>query len=83
MTTIELPTSLMSIGGSAFWCCSSMTSIELPAGLVSIGAHAFYGCSSLTSLALTTSCDLRLSSLDNLRSGLPPSTILRCAQHTD
>ena len=83
MTSIELPAGLTSIGESAFYECSSLASIALPAGLTSIAANAFYGCSSLTTIELTTSCDLRLSSLDNLRSaGLPPSTILRYAPHT-
>ena len=37
MTSIELPASLTSLGGGAFYGCSSLTSIELPAGLTSIG----------------------------------------------
>lgn len=39
-----------SIGGYAFYGCSSLTSITLPKGLTSIGVAAFSGCSSLTSI---------------------------------
>jgi len=32
MTSIELPAGLKSLGGGAFYGCSSLTSIALPAG---------------------------------------------------
>ena len=51
LTSIELPSSLTTIGSYAFGG-SSLTSIELPSNLTTIGGHAFYNCSSLTSIEL-------------------------------
>lgn len=55
LTTINLPDSLMSIGGAAFSSCTSLTTINLPDNLTSIGASAFRGCSSLTAISLPNS----------------------------
>ena len=44
--------SVTSIGGSAFWGCSSLASITIPEGVTSIGQYAFYQCSSLTSITI-------------------------------
>jgi hypothetical protein len=41
-----------SIGGSAFYRCSSLTSVIIPEGVTSIGGSAFYRCSSLTSVII-------------------------------
>ena len=55
LTSLTFPSSLQSIGDSAFRCCSSLTSLTLPSSLQSIGGGAFRGCSSLTSLTLPSS----------------------------
>ena len=52
LTTVLLPNTLTSIGGSAFSGCSSLTEIYLPVSLTLIGVDAFYGCSSLTEINL-------------------------------
>ena len=52
---------LTSIGGYAFYLCSSLTLTSLPAGLTSIGNNAFYMC---TNLALT-SLPAGITSIDN------------------
>ncbi len=52
ITSIEIPSSVTSIGSSAFLGCSSLTSIEMPSGVTSIGNSAFWGCSSLTSIEI-------------------------------
>ncbi len=52
MASIEIPKSVTSIGGAAFYGCSSLTSIEIPEGVTSIGGAAFYECSSLTSITI-------------------------------
>ena len=50
MTSLVLPSSVISIGLSAFKGCSGLTSLILPSSIASIGASAFYGCSGLVSV---------------------------------
>ncbi|MGN0172149.1 MAG: leucine-rich repeat protein [Acutalibacteraceae bacterium] len=47
--------SITSIGGWAFYGCSSLTSVTIPGSVTSIGEYAFYGCSSLTSVTIPDS----------------------------
>lgn len=47
---ITIPHNLISIGNSAFCCCSGLTSINLPISITSIGKSAFEGCCGLTSI---------------------------------
>lgn len=44
-----------SIGGCAFYGCSSLTSITIPSSVKSIGYCAFYYCSGLTSITIPSS----------------------------
>ena len=53
ITSIELPSTLQTIGNYAFYSCSGLTSISLPSSLTSIGRYAFSGCSELTSVNLS------------------------------
>ena len=55
LTTINLPSSLTSIGGYAFSDCTSLTTINVPSSLTSIGQSAFYNCPSLTTINLPSS----------------------------
>ncbi|MDD5948903.1 MAG: leucine-rich repeat protein [Lachnospiraceae bacterium] len=52
ITSIQLPSSLTSIGTAAFYYCSNLTSINLPEGIRTILNMVFEGCSSLTELVL-------------------------------
>ena len=47
---ITIPSSVTSIGESAFSGCSSLTSVTIPNSITRIGDYAFRGCSSLTSV---------------------------------
>ena len=47
-----IPNSVTSIGGSAFYECSSLTSITIPNSVTSIGSSAFRYCSGLTSVTI-------------------------------
>ncbi len=55
ITSIEIPSSVTSIGIWAFADCSSLTSIEIPSSVTSIGIWAFAHCSSLTSIEIPSS----------------------------
>ena len=48
----EIPSSVTSIGNSAFSGCSGLTAVEIPNSVTSIGDRAFYGCTSLTSIEI-------------------------------
>lgn len=50
LTSIEVPSSVTSIGNSAFRECSSLTSIKIPSSVTSIGIQCWYNCKSLTSI---------------------------------
>ena len=54
-TSVTIPNSVISIGGSAFRECSGLTSIEIPNSVTSIGYYAFEGCTGLTSVTIPES----------------------------
>ena len=47
-----IPSSVTSIGGSAFYGCSGLTSVTIGSGVTSIENYAFYGCSGLNSISI-------------------------------
>ena len=48
-----IPADVTSIGGCAFYDCSSLTSITIPKGVTRIWGDAFAGCSGLTSITIS------------------------------
>ena len=52
ITSIILPSSLISIGDNAFWKCTSLKSITIPNSVMTIGGSAFERCTSLTSITI-------------------------------
>jgi len=55
LKTINLPDTLTTIQGAAFWKCSSLNNVTLPEGLKEIGAAAFCECTSLESITIPKS----------------------------
>lgn len=49
LTSVSLPSSLISIGNFAFFSCSALKSLSLPPALTSLGRWAFFGCESIES----------------------------------
>ena len=55
--TTVIPSTVTSIGESAFSNCSSLTSVTIPNSVTSIGVCAFLRCSGLTSITIPNSVD--------------------------
>ena len=81
MTSIKIPSSVISIGNGALDDCSGLTSIEIPSSVTSIDFAAFWGCSSLTSVVfgensqLTKIGDYAFSDCSSLTSIVIPSGV--------
>ena len=54
-TSVEIPSSVTSIGDSAFRNCYKITSINIPSNVTSIGSCAFMWCDNLTSVEIPSS----------------------------
>ena len=50
LTSITIPTSIVSIGECAFSCCENLESITIPSSVTNIGECPFVGCDQLTSI---------------------------------
>ena len=55
LKTITIPTSVQSIGRSAFYCCTGLTNIVLPEGMETIAENAFEYCFRVKSITLPKS----------------------------
>ena len=62
VTNLSIPSSVTSIGTSAFSGCSGLVSIEIPSSVTTIGYYAFSGCSGLVSIEIPNS----VTSIGNL-----------------
>ena len=55
LTTIEIPSSVTSIGREAFEVCKKLTTINIPNSVTSIGDYTFSECTSLTTIEIPDS----------------------------
>ena len=60
-----IPSSVTSIGASAFYGCSGLTSVTIPSSVTSLGTSAFYGCTGLTSVT-ADAANAKYSSIDGV-----------------
>ena len=74
-----IPSSVTSIGDSAFSCCRSLSEIVIPSSVTSIGDGAFYGCNSLSEIVIPSSVtsigDSAFSFCDSLSEIVIPSSV--------
>lgn len=54
-TTYSIPSNVVTIAETAFWCSRNLTIVTIPNGVASIGSSAFLGCSGLTSVTIPNS----------------------------
>ncbi len=62
ITSIEIPTTITSIGNSAFENCRNLKSVTIPATITSIGENAFKGCSGLEEIYVKVQNPLSINS---------------------
>ncbi len=51
ITSVDIPTSVKSIGSTAFEGCTGITALTIPTSVTDIGENAFHGCNNLNTLA--------------------------------
>ena len=57
LTSVKLPSGLISIGEGAFAGCTNLVEVVMPSTLTTIGDYAFAGCSALTTMTLPASVE--------------------------
>lgn len=81
LSSYNIPSSVSTIGGSAFFGCQNMTALKLPAGLGFIDNSAFNGCTSLSDINIPGGvCEIGSSAFANCSSleyvDIPAATYL-------
>jgi hypothetical protein len=55
LTNVTIPSSVLSIGDGAFYCCASLTNITIPSSVTNIGYGAFQDCAALSAITIPAS----------------------------
>lgn len=71
ITSVSVPSTVVSIGNGAFSNCTSLTSVTLPSGLNSMGTAVFKGCTKLSQVNIPSSL-----------SSIPSGTFQGCSKLT-
>ena len=77
ITSITMPTSLISIDDFAFSDCTDLTSVTIPDGVWSISDSAFYNCTSLPAITVASSNNT-YASVDGVLYNKTLTTLIKC-----
>ena len=55
LTSVNIPSSVTSLGSGCFEGCSGLTSVSIPSSVTSLGRSCFWNCSGLTSVSIPSS----------------------------
>ncbi|MCH5295476.1 MAG: leucine-rich repeat protein [Treponema sp.] len=80
VTSVVIPSGVVSIGNYAFSGCAGLTALTIPSGVVSIGGYAFSGCTGLQALIVPSGVvsigDYAFSGCAGLTSLILPASIM-------
>ncbi|MBP5375130.1 MAG: leucine-rich repeat domain-containing protein [Bacteroidaceae bacterium] len=79
LTSVTIPSSVISIGSQAFRNCMSLTSITIGSSVTSIGDYAFDGCTSLTTITVDAD-NANYSSINGAVYDKAGTTLILCPQ---
>ncbi len=83
ITAITIPSSVTSIGGSAFSGCTGLTSVTIPNSVTTVGGSAFYDCTGLLEVTIPESINTISSSMFGSCTGLTNVNIPNCVTIID
>ena len=80
LASINLPSTLTTIGNNAFAYCSALPSVEIPASVTSIGTSAFYQCGSLNSVTLNSNPTIGVDAFSQIKDAATVTMNLAAAE---
>ncbi len=86
ITSVTIAAGVTSVGGYAFYNCSSLATVSIPDGVTSIGNYAFYSCSSMATVSIpatvTTIGDQAFRSCSNMATVSIPAGVTTIGDYT-